>query len=81
MVPTLRTDLDCLDLAATGTVGASPLRAVIEHPHMTSAGVYVHGQDKVGGAAKLSIPHKWEQITPDWMRAVTTGRIGAPDCS
>ena len=48
MVPTLRTDLDCLDLAATGTVGASPLRAVIEHPHLTLAGVYLHDQDKVG---------------------------------
>jgi hypothetical protein len=33
---------------ATGTIGARALRAVIEHPHMTLAGVYVHGQDKAG---------------------------------
>jgi 4-hydroxy-tetrahydrodipicolinate reductase len=33
---------------ATGTIGASALRAVIEHPHMSLAGVHVHGQDKVG---------------------------------
>jgi hypothetical protein len=33
---------------ATGTIGARALRAVIEHPHMSLAGVYVHGQDKVG---------------------------------
>ena len=33
---------------ATGTIGAHALRAVIEHPHMRLAGVYVHGQDKVG---------------------------------
>ena len=32
----------------TGTIGARALRAVIEHPHMRLAGVYVHGQDKVG---------------------------------
>ncbi len=34
-----------LDLGATGTIA---LRAVMEHPHMTLAGVYVHGQEKVG---------------------------------
>ncbi len=33
---------------ATGTIGARALRAIIEHPHMTLAGVYVHGHDKVG---------------------------------
>jgi hypothetical protein len=33
---------------STGTIGARGLRAVIEHPHMSLAGVYVHGQDKVG---------------------------------
>jgi hypothetical protein len=33
---------------ATGTIGARALRAIIEHPHMTLAGVYVHGPDKVG---------------------------------
>ncbi len=33
---------------ATGTIGARALRAVVEHPHMILAGVYVHGQDKVG---------------------------------
>jgi hypothetical protein len=33
---------------ATGTIGARALRAVIEHPRMSLAGVYVHGQDKVG---------------------------------
>jgi 2,4-diaminopentanoate dehydrogenase len=33
---------------ATGTIGARALRAIIEHPRMTLAGVYVHGHDKVG---------------------------------
>lgn len=33
---------------STGTIGARALRAVIEHPHLTLAGVYVHGQDKAG---------------------------------
>jgi 2,4-diaminopentanoate dehydrogenase len=33
---------------ATGTIGARALRAIIEHPHMTLAGVYVHGPEKVG---------------------------------
>lgn len=33
---------------STGTIGARALRAVIEHPRMTLAGVYVHGQDKAG---------------------------------
>ena len=33
---------------STGTIGACALRAVIEHPHMSLAGVYVHGRDKVG---------------------------------
>jgi hypothetical protein len=33
---------------STGTIGARALRAVIEHPHMSLAGVYVHGGDKVG---------------------------------
>lgn len=33
---------------ATGTIGTRALRAVIEHPCMSLAGVYVHGQDKVG---------------------------------
>jgi hypothetical protein len=33
---------------ATGTIGARALRAVVEHPHMILAGVYVHGEDKVG---------------------------------
>jgi 2,4-diaminopentanoate dehydrogenase len=33
---------------ATGTIGARALRAVIEHPRMSLAGVYVHGQHKVG---------------------------------
>ena len=33
---------------ATGTIGARALRAIIEHPHMTLAGLYVHGKDKVG---------------------------------
>jgi hypothetical protein len=32
---------------ATGTIGARALRAVIEHPHITLAGVYVHADDKV----------------------------------
>ncbi len=33
---------------ATGTIGARALRAIIEHPHLTLAGVYVHAEDKVG---------------------------------
>lgn len=33
---------------STGTIGARALRAIIEHPHLTLAGVYVHGQDKAG---------------------------------
>jgi 2,4-diaminopentanoate dehydrogenase len=33
---------------ATGTIGRSALRAIIEHPNMTLAGVYVHSPDKVG---------------------------------
>jgi len=33
---------------ATGAIGARALRAIIEHPHMTLAGVYVHGPEKVG---------------------------------
>jgi hypothetical protein len=33
---------------ATGTIGARALRAIIKHPHMTLAGAYVHGHDKVG---------------------------------
>jgi 2,4-diaminopentanoate dehydrogenase len=33
---------------STGTIGARALRAIIEHPQMTLAGVYVHGQDKAG---------------------------------
>jgi 2,4-diaminopentanoate dehydrogenase len=33
---------------STGTIGARALRAVIEHPQMSLAGVYVHGQDKAG---------------------------------
>jgi 4-hydroxy-tetrahydrodipicolinate reductase len=32
----------------TGTIGAHSLRAVVEHPHMTLAGVYVHSADKAG---------------------------------
>lgn len=32
----------------TGTIGSYALRAVIEHPHMVLAGVYVHGAAKVG---------------------------------
>jgi hypothetical protein len=33
---------------ATGTIGARALRAIIEHPQMSLAGVYVHGYDKAG---------------------------------
>jgi hypothetical protein len=33
---------------ATGNIGTKALRAVIEHPAMTLAGVHVHSQDKVG---------------------------------
>ena len=34
--------------SATGTIGARALRAVIEHPNLTLAGVYVNAADKVG---------------------------------
>ena len=33
---------------ATGNIGTRSLRAVIEHPHMTLAGVWVHSEAKVG---------------------------------
>ncbi|WP_330255663.1 dihydrodipicolinate reductase [Nocardia sp. NBC_00565] len=33
---------------ATGNIGTRALRAIIEHPNLTLAGVYVHGPDKVG---------------------------------
>ena len=33
---------------STGTIGVRALRAVVEHPDLTLAGVYVHGKDKVG---------------------------------
>jgi hypothetical protein len=33
---------------ATGTIGARSLRAVIDHPHLDLAGVYVHSPAKVG---------------------------------
>jgi 2,4-diaminopentanoate dehydrogenase len=33
---------------STGTIGVRALRAVIEHPQLTLAGVYVHSDDKVG---------------------------------
>ncbi|GAB2961003.1 dihydrodipicolinate reductase [Streptomyces pseudoechinosporeus] len=33
---------------ATGTIGTRSLRAVIEHPHLTLAGVHVHTPDKAG---------------------------------
>ena len=33
---------------STGTIGARALRAIIEHPQMSLAGVHVHGHDKVG---------------------------------
>jgi hypothetical protein len=33
---------------STGTIGVRALRAVIEHPTLELAGVYVHGEDKVG---------------------------------
>lgn len=33
---------------ATGTIGARSLRAVVEHPALELAGVYVHGPDKEG---------------------------------
>src|SRR3954447_10691583 len=33
---------------STGTIGAHALRAIIEHPRMNLAGVYVYGQDKAG---------------------------------
>ncbi len=33
---------------ATGTIGSRALRAVIEHPDLVLAGVYVHGTDKAG---------------------------------
>jgi hypothetical protein len=33
---------------STGTIGVRALRAVIEHPALELAGVYVHGEDKAG---------------------------------
>lgn len=36
---------------ATGNIGSYALRAVIEHPTLTLAGVYVHSPDKVGSDA------------------------------
>lgn len=33
---------------ATGNIGTRALRAVIDHPHLTLAGVYVHSDDKAG---------------------------------
>jgi 2,4-diaminopentanoate dehydrogenase len=33
---------------SSGSIGARALRAVIEHPRLALAGVYVHGDDKVG---------------------------------
>jgi len=33
---------------ATGNIGSRSLRDVIQHPHLTLAGVYVHSADKVG---------------------------------
>ena len=36
---------------ATGNIGSRTLRGVIEHPHLTLAGVYVHSPDKVGADA------------------------------
>jgi 2,4-diaminopentanoate dehydrogenase len=36
---------------ATGTIGSRALRAVIEHPHLTLVGVYVHGANKAGADA------------------------------
>jgi len=33
---------------ATGNIGTRALRAVIEHPTLTLAGVYVHADDKIG---------------------------------
>jgi hypothetical protein len=33
---------------STGTIGVRALRAVIEHPELELAGVYVHGDDKAG---------------------------------
>ena len=33
---------------STGTIGVRALRAIIEHPNLALAGVFVHGKDKVG---------------------------------
>ncbi|TPG33139.1 NAD(P)H-dependent amine dehydrogenase family protein [Mycolicibacterium hodleri] len=33
---------------STGTIGVRALRAIVEHPDLALAGVYVHGDDKVG---------------------------------
>jgi 4-hydroxy-tetrahydrodipicolinate reductase len=33
---------------ATGTIGARSLRAVVEHPGLSLAGVYVHSPEKAG---------------------------------
>jgi hypothetical protein len=36
---------------STGTIGVRALRAVVEHPALELAGVYVHGEDKAGSDA------------------------------
>jgi 2,4-diaminopentanoate dehydrogenase len=33
---------------STGTIGVRALRAIVEHPDLALAGVYVHGEDKAG---------------------------------
>ncbi|MEU1982997.1 dihydrodipicolinate reductase [Nocardia sp. NPDC019395] len=64
---------------ATGTIGARALRAIVEHPNLTLAGVYSHNTAKQGrDAAELC-----GSDTPTGVRA--TGDIGeilraAPDC-
>jgi hypothetical protein len=63
---------------ATGNIGTRSLRAVIEHPHLDLAGVWVHSPDKAGRDAG-------ELCGLDPVGVTATGDIGdvlalAPDC-
>jgi 4-hydroxy-tetrahydrodipicolinate reductase len=63
---------------STGTIGVRALRAVIEHPSMTLAGVYVHGDDKVGrdAGALCDLPPVGVAATNHIEHVVAS----APDC-
>ena len=60
---------------STGTIGVRALRAVVEHPDLTLAGVYVHGKDKVGrDAGELcGVPPVGVAATDDVEEVVASG--------